>query len=248
MVKRNPALPNGAAHLMLLMKMEKRVRVRTAQQFRLHYHELEMIGTSLNALYQAATCQRGCNHGGHVFERLCGRAYNIGQGAFELTMIGLYDEALSLLRGIGEISNLVAMSIADGSAIQQWMQSDKKTRMAKFSPAKIRGLLEKDASPFLIADKTWYSDLSEKYIHPTPELRPGYHNGLDIVGGVFQETGFRNTIFEIACTLTALATMVCRYFKFDDLLAEITKSIEASIGTTVPVEKNSVPAEPETVS
>jgi len=35
---------------------------------------------------------------------LLGRAYNLGCGAYNLTIFGLYDEALSLIRSLGEIA------------------------------------------------------------------------------------------------------------------------------------------------
>lgn len=70
--------------------------------------ELAVIGTSLSALYQAGTCYRKCQNNGHVLEALAGRAHNLGIGALTLARCGLFDEAFNLLRGIGEISNLIA--------------------------------------------------------------------------------------------------------------------------------------------
>jgi hypothetical protein len=90
-MKSGPILPNGMAHVAFLMQAEDRMRRKTSGVLvERHKPELDLIGTSLNVLYQAATCERGCKGGGHFLERLCGRAYNMGQGALSLTLIGLY--------------------------------------------------------------------------------------------------------------------------------------------------------------
>ena len=96
-----------------------------------------MIGTALSALYQAATCHRKCHGGSHVLEALAGRVYNLACSAYSLITQGFYDEALNLIRSIGEISNLISLSIVDKEAIAEWLSSDQKTRIKKFRPARL---------------------------------------------------------------------------------------------------------------
>ena len=184
-MEHGPIPPNGIEHLKFLTERGEVVRAETAGHFEQNNVEMDLIGTSLNVLYQAATCHRGCRGGGHHLERLCGRAYNLGQAAWQLTAIGLYDEALNLVRGIGEISNLIGMSAIDKQSIQEWLSSDKKTRLSKFSPNKVRQILKAKAPLLMAADDDWYGDLSESYTHPTPETRPGYHGERIIVGGIY---------------------------------------------------------------
>jgi hypothetical protein len=47
------------------------------QDFSMLSAEREVLGTSLSALYQVATCHRKCFGGGHVLESLSGRIYNL---------------------------------------------------------------------------------------------------------------------------------------------------------------------------
>ena len=64
------------------------------------------FGTLLSLLYRAASCQWGCHGGDHQGEWLCGRVVNQAMSALNLIRAGHYDEALMLIRGIGEIANL----------------------------------------------------------------------------------------------------------------------------------------------
>jgi hypothetical protein len=54
------------------------------------------------------------------------------------------------------------------------------------------------------------------------------HNdvGRGNAGGVFQADGMRLMLDELANTVVPLAMMVCAFFKFDDLLAELTRNID----------------------
>jgi hypothetical protein len=223
------ALPNGDAHVRALMAAEAGVRLVTTQYMPDYYLEFELIGTSLNVLYQAATCERMCHGGGHFFEGLCGRAYNIGQAALNLAMSGLYDEALSLVRGLGEISNLIALSGVDPGVAREWIRSDKKARMKKFGPAEVRRRLEKIAPDLMFANKDWYGDLSERFTHPSPGMQPGRYGEGGIIGGSFQKAGLEEAIGETARTLCVLALFVCKFEKFDDLHELLGKQMTSAI-------------------
>jgi len=184
--------------------------------------EQELIGTSLCALYQAATCHRKCWNTGHVFESICGRAHNLGASAFKLIRAGYYDEALNLVRAIGETYNIVLLSVFDKVAFAEWMKADKKARLRNFSPVKVRLLLDAtDCEGFM--DEEWYSELCEKYVHVSTRTMPNFHNDkTPIVGGVFQERGQKESLDSLSSILTMLAMFVCRYFEYDDLLNIIT--------------------------
>ena len=70
-------------------------------------------------------------------------------------MNGLYDEALSLVRGLGEISNLIALSAVDQGVAQEWIRSDEKVRRRKFSPIEVRRRLERIDPGLMLANKEW---------------------------------------------------------------------------------------------
>jgi hypothetical protein len=189
-----------------------------------------MIGTAMSALYQAATCHRKCHAGPHVFEALCGRMYNLAVGAYVLALRGLYDEALNLIRRIGEASNLIALSVVDKKALAEWLTSDKKTRLQKFSPSKIRRALERQEPSLLLANDDWYGRFCETYTHVTPKTKPNMHNasGRAYAGGVYQPEGLKNTLGELATVLGAVSLIVCQYFKFSDLFEEISAIVRTS--------------------
>ena len=193
--------------------------------------KIGVIGTSLTALYQAATCYRKCFGGDHVIEALCGRAYNLGCGAYHLISVGLYDEAFALIKGLGELGNLIsAIVVVDPTILEAWVKSDKKARRNKFGPAAIRRLLkEHNAKPLLYADDDWYGDLSETYIHVSPEIKPNKHGGGGpVVGGIFQRDGAIKAINELTMVLGLLALATCEYFDMMDLFEEIKKAVRGT--------------------
>ena len=87
-----PPIPTGLDHSTLVRLGTVRVASETAQHLDEYKLNNEIIGTCLNVLYQAGTCHRKCHGGGHVLESLCGRAYNLSCGAYNLANCGLYDE------------------------------------------------------------------------------------------------------------------------------------------------------------
>ncbi|WP_156954296.1 hypothetical protein [Paraburkholderia acidipaludis] len=226
----NTGIPNGSRHIEALRKLRNVTESATIRKFSEHEPELSLIGTSLSALYDAGTCRRQCHGGGHILESICGRAYNLSAAALDLMVSGYYDEALNLIRSMGELSNLLIMSIFDKAALAAWLSSDTKTRIQKFSPAAIRRILE--ASPegkrLMYADKDWYSHFCEAYTHVTPDTVPNHHGEQAIVGGVFQEKGFLMVLEELTHIVTSIGLVICRYFKFDDLLDELRSMIGRS--------------------
>jgi hypothetical protein len=226
---RNNSIPTGLAHLELLEEGAKFSQGMARRAFweKRDDANLRLIGTCLCILYQAATCHRKWHGSGHVLESMCGKAYNAAAAAMQLGRLGYYDEALSLVRGIGEIANLVALSTVEKGAIQEWLRADEKTRWNKFRPGKVRERLAKaDVKLPLIADADWYSSLTEKYTHLSPKMRPNFHNEeRPVCGGVFQPKGLNEVLGSLVAILMFLSMFICRYFQFDDLFEEITRMI-----------------------
>ena len=190
---------------------------------------LALLGTSLSVLYQASTCHRKCFGGPHVLEGLCGRAYNLACGSYLLICRGFYDEALNLVRSIGEIANLISLSVVDKEALRKWLQSDVKTRIREFGPAKVRKLLARH-EPFLTcADQNWYTRFCENYTHVHPGTKPNVHNpdGKAYVGGIVQHDGIKLAIDELTNVITHLAMFVSKYTQMDDLFSEIRALIRS---------------------
>jgi hypothetical protein len=224
-------IPSSEEHLEMLAAMTALSEGEAASKQQEVQTELRMIGTSLSVLYQAATCHRQCHRGPHILEALCGRMYNLGAAAYILATSGFYDEALNLIRSIGEAGNLLSLSVVDKNALREWLSSDKKTRLKKFSPAEVRRALKKqEESAVLLADDDWYSRFCETYTHITPQTKPNVHNDANqpYVGGVFQANGYSSTLGELATVLVAVSLYISKYFDFDDLFEELTEIIRDS--------------------
>src|SRR5437867_5520938 len=119
-MKTRVTIPSGLDHLKMLAHLESITYRESSKNLAEFETDLRMIGAAMSALYQAATCYRKCYAGPHVLEALCGRMYNLAVGAYALALRGLYDEALNLTRSIGEVSNLIALSVVDKKALKEW--------------------------------------------------------------------------------------------------------------------------------
>lgn len=228
-------IPNGLDHLQLVAMLSEKARQASELQMNDHAQDLRIIGTSLSALYLAATCHRKCYDGPHILESLTGRAYNLGCGAYILICRAFYDEALNLIRSIGEISNLILLSVVDKNSLRRWLEADRKTRLNEFSPMKVRQLLEVQSTP-MIADRDWYSSFCDKYTHITPATKPNLHNDKELshAGGIFQPTGLNYSLSELATVLASVAMPICKYFKLDDIFDDLNRTIGSEGGGEEP--------------
>jgi hypothetical protein len=226
-----PTVKTGLDHLNSILLGSANYQARSTQELHRHKCECAMIGTALSALYQAGTCHRGCRGGPHVFESLCARSYNLGCSAYLLAMSGYYDESASLIRSLGEIGNLISLSVCDKANFRQWLNSDHAIRMRQFTPAKIRKLI-KNQKGVLIADDAWYSHFCEAYTHVTPITKAKVHTAgtAGYAGGPFQSDGLSRMLGELATVLGAISMFISKYAKFDDLLADLFATLEAARG------------------
>jgi hypothetical protein len=212
-------IPSGTEHIKLIAELSEKNRKLSSTKLNCFNDELHQIGVALSIIYQVATCHRKCFGGGHVLEALCGRTYNLATSAYILTCRGLYDEALSLIRSMGEISNLIHLSIVDKNALKIWLSADSSTRKKSFSPYKIRMLLEKANVEIVIANKDWYSKFCEDYTHIHAQTKPNFHNKNNgNVGGVIQEAGMKYVITELVNLSFYISVMVAHYADMADMI------------------------------
>jgi len=221
-------IPTGISHINTLESVGKNVKSQSEIELKKHHHDTKLYGTSMSILYQASTCHRECLGGPHILETLSGRAYNLGQASYTLILHGLYDEALSLIRSIGEISNLISMSVVDKKAFDKWVKADKNTRIKKFSPAKIRNILGAKKHAFIPANKEWYSYFCESYTHITPSTNINSHNDAEksYIGPTFQKEGLSSSIKELSYMMFTIAAHISKYFKYEDLFEELNTLIQ----------------------
>ncbi len=164
----------------------------------------------LNLLFDFATCAWGCAGRGHLIEGITGKCVSSARAAIRLIDFGHYDEALALIRSVAEVANLFCSFIDDPDQYKSWLDSSREERLHKFSPVKVRLYIEKRGLPIPYDEKR-YRILSEAGTHANPEVRPQTHNtqGLQTLGGIFQERGYLLCITELAlCVAIVGATSV----------------------------------------
>jgi hypothetical protein len=141
---------------------------------------------------------------------------------------GYYDEALSLVRSVGEIANLLNLFWANQISIRAWLDSSQTERRERFAPYRVRKELEnlKQLIPF---DDAHYKRLCELAVHPVPETRPNaYHNERrPILGSYFQPEGFSPVVWEMCWALAVVAGPVAKLALFPQSQAE--KMVELTI-------------------
>lgn len=218
----NHGIPNGADHVTWLDIGAEIARRGSLERLKMHRNSVALVGVSLTTLYQAATCHRECHGGPHILEAFCGRAYNLAAAAIHLGKFGFYDEAFNLIRGVGEIANIVFLSVRKPEQFQIWLNADDKTRRNKYGPGWVRKQLDTDGEYPLVANYEWYSALSEN-THVNPGTRPNYHNDerRRMCGGIFQKKGLDEVMNTLGEILVYLALFITRFFKFDDLFEEL---------------------------
>jgi hypothetical protein len=154
---------------------------------------LEKLGTVLSLADRVGSCFWHCPGGGydfHMIQYIAARASSFGRAALRLARLGFYDEALSLVRSLGEIANLLMLFHSDSAAMADWKRSDSRRRNKHFRRAQIRDRVVKLGGKVPM-DETSYRLLCELSTHPVPELKPQLFNphGVVMAGGRFQEAG-----------------------------------------------------------
>ena len=151
---------------------------------------LDSLGTALSYLDRVASCWWGCRQDTHIEERLVGRAASNARAALRLLRSGYYDEALGLIRQIGETANLISLFVQSEGSHEEWKGASKEKSRNSFSPVTVRLKLEGLPLP-LPMDQETYGMLSSQSVHTNPHTSPQSHNLLSIptMGGYFQEVG-----------------------------------------------------------
>lgn len=178
----------------------------------------EYLGQVLAYADIIGSCTFGCpgpSHEDHAVLYLVARASSFGRAAMRLSKMGFYDEALNVVRSVGEIANLFALFVADPNTVDEWRNSDWKYRRDNLGPGKIRDrIIALNNEP--VMDRDTYRDLCEISTHPVPQLRPQKFNHAEkpMTGGIYvQEAGFLvvlNELAAVAACLVVCATIVCK--------------------------------------
>jgi hypothetical protein len=150
----------------------------------------EMTARVVALLDALSSCAWGCAEGDHVFERLVTRSVNHARAALRLALMGFYDEALVLTRGVGEIANLLSLFEARSESFARWKSLDERARRREFSPVQVRTELETIGTPMKVTSEA-YAELSNRNVHVNPRTSPQTYDilGIPKSAGYYQEAG-----------------------------------------------------------
>lgn len=204
-------IPNELNHLKFVKKVAKIAEVKSADFSVKTKNSLVLLGDSMHAIYLSSGCVKQCVGGDHNIEYIGARVYNLAAASYNLILSGFYDEAQSLIRSIGEISNLLSLAVFDYQSFDEWKNSDKQKRIRKFSPAKVRKMVEMSKG-VLIMNQNLYSELCEEYTHLIPSVSPNnYDHDRNICGGIAQQSGFNKSINLLSYIVSMLALFFCTH-------------------------------------
>jgi oligoribonuclease (3'-5' exoribonuclease) len=115
----------------------------------------------------AASCYWGCGKKKHIVENLLRRTYNYGFSAFRLALLGFYDEAIGILRGVAELTNLLQLLSADRTLVSDWDPESGIDVWVKYNPEKVRNILQNNKRMVPIVDRDTYRHLCRMGVHVT---------------------------------------------------------------------------------
>ncbi len=179
----------------------------------------EMTARVLALLDAFSSCAWGCAEGDHILERLVARSVNHARGALRLALMGFYDEALVVTRGVGEIANLLSLFEARSESFARWKSLDERTRRREFSPVQVRTELETIGTPIRVTTEA-YAELSSRNVHVNPRTSPQTYDllGRPKGGGYYQEAGFMICQNELAQALTFVIYSAAKLSQLDQPL------------------------------
>lgn len=161
-------------------------------------------------LYRFSSCHWGCHEKEHVLEYLGGRTVSSLLSAKRLNETGYYDEALTLVRNVGEIANLLNLFWSNVDLMRDWIDSAERVRRREFRPAAVRKklLAAKVLIPFSDAH---YSRLCE-LVHVGPATRPQSHNSKrePTLGAVYRRDEYMIGQWEIIWAICAVSGPIAK--------------------------------------
>lgn len=194
-----------------------------------HSAALIALGDCISLLYRAACCYWGCRGGDHDSERLIGKAVSQALSAYKLYRYCFYDESLMIVRGIGEIANLLHLFNFFPDKLSEWKTLDNRQRYSRFKPASVRKQLE-DSGHLVPIDSNRYSKLCEVGTHPTPTEIPGHYTGtgIPILGMLLQPVGAYVSITELSYAISMVGVASPKLLNLNEEISNQikTKSLE----------------------
>lgn len=197
---------------------------------------LSALGDLLSLIYRAATCNWGCAGPDHTVNHLAARIATTASASLRCLAAGYYDESLALTRSVGELANLLVLFVRVPAEFDAWINANKRERLERFSPFKVRIALETIAVKPPINHER-YSALTESGVHATTTMVPQSHNPMRraVLGHLFQLPGAIVALTELAIATGVAGHQVSRLLKlptpirddFDKVLRAVVEALPA---------------------
>lgn len=170
------------------------------------------VGRCLALLDAFSSCVWQCSKSDHVLD---GRGVNCARASLRLAQMGFYDEALNVIRSVGEIANLLSLFNTRRDDFETWKKLDDKRRLSAYSPVKVRERLAELKTPIRVEDKR-YSELCDR-THVNPRTSPQSYNwlGVPFGAGYYQEAGLIVCLNELALSITFIIFSVAQLSHLD---------------------------------
>lgn len=153
-----------------------------------------------------------------------------------MTSIGQYDEALSIVRSLGELCNLLAYFRLYPVEFRKWASASEKDRIKAYKPVLIRKGIEEAGQIAVPMDADVYSELCAAAVHVTPDTAPNQHStdGSRNVGGIKQEEGEAKVLSHLSYLLPQAAMIVTTLVGRNDLLPPLISLLREGDGSNRP--------------
>jgi hypothetical protein len=231
-------LPKGIKFLELMRGLEQRSITATWNEI----HQLgtklpkavEELGTVLSYLDRIASCFWGCSHDDHRLQYLVGRTTTLTHSSLLLASAGHYDEALALIRILGEATNLLGLFVADRMALETWKQENDKQRWEHFRPARVRRRLEELDCP-VVMDADRYGTLSSMSVHAGPDFMPNAQNdqGRAVLAPRFEVAGLMMCVNELARCVALISVFATALIDCPENIKKQTRAAGAKLARNV---------------
>lgn len=179
---------------------------------------LAMIHESMDIIYALAHDHDNTTEDELTIQYLGLRLFNSAASSLKLSLSGYYQSAVMLLRDVFETVALLDYMRTFPDQIAVWKASDKRQRIAKFSPKAIREALDKQDQFTSNRRKEMYDLLSEYASHATA---PGFKllapEGLGKIGPFLSEKCLKAWLGDAVKFLVHGATIFTVHFLKVDL-------------------------------
>jgi hypothetical protein len=201
------------------------------------------LSYALSMLVRAAGCYWDCRGGNHLEENLLRRAVNYSLACCRIARLGLYDEALALLRSLAEVTNLVQLFVLNRSALKEWTELSGHDRWQQFKPRKVRERITAFGQAPIV-DKFTYGTLCEFGAHVTQASVFASHEAghRGAIGARFSRDAFIMILNELSIIIGPLlpyaGTLVALPSAQSEQLESASKLLSAAANESLRLDKH----------